>query len=119
MIEADMERFVNYDTDFVGKAATQRSKQEGPRIQLVYMSVDADDAEARGNEPIFADGKVIGVSTSGGYGYSVGKSIAFAYVEPGFTAPGTALEIEILGQKRSCTVEAEALWDPQNERLRA
>ncbi|MDH3376620.1 MAG: FAD-dependent oxidoreductase [Gammaproteobacteria bacterium] len=118
MVEADMERFVNYDNDFIGRQATQNSKQQGARIQLVYMTVDADDAEARGNEPIFADGKSIGVSTSGGYGYTVGASIAFAYVDPAFTAPGTQLEIEILGKRRGCRVEAEPLWDPRNERLR-
>ena len=83
------------------------------------MTVDADDADARGNEPILANGNVVGVSTSGGYGYSVGKSIAFAYVEPAYTAPGTELEVEILGQRRPCRVHTEALWDPKNERLRA
>jgi dimethylglycine dehydrogenase len=118
MVEADMERFVDLDKGFIGKAATQRSRQEGARIQLVYMSVEADEAEARGNEPILAEGKVVGVSTSGGYGYSVGASIAFAYVDPPFAAPGTELEIQILGKIRKCRIEARPLWDPDNERLR-
>ena len=119
LIEADMERFVNADGDFIGKQATQNSKQQGPRIQLVYLTVDAKDADAHGNEPIFANGEKVGVSTSGGYGYTVGKSIAFAYVEPGFAAAGTELEIDILGNRCACRVEAAPLWDPKNERLRA
>ena len=119
LIEADMQRFVNLDGDFVGKLATQNSKQQGPRIQLVYLSVEAVDADARGNEPIYANGEKIGVSTSGGYGYTVGKSLAFAYVEPEYVGAGTELEIEILGSRRACKVEAAPLWDPKNERLRA
>jgi dimethylglycine dehydrogenase len=119
LVEADMERFVNLDSDFVGKAGTQNSKQQGPRIQLVYLSVDAADADARGNEPLFANGERIGVSTSGGYGYTVGKSLAFAYVDPAYVGAGTELEIEILGTRRACKVEAAPLWDPNNERLRA
>ena len=119
LVEADMERFVDLENDFIGRQATQRSKQEGARIQLIYMTIDAKDAEARGNEPIFADGRVVGVSTSGGYGFTVGKSIAFGYVEPQFAAPGTELEIEILSNRCAARVEAEPLWDPKNERLRA
>ena len=50
MIEADMERFVHYGKEFIGKAATLRSKQEGPRIVLSYLEVDADRADCPGNE---------------------------------------------------------------------
>ena len=119
MVEADMERFVKLDKEFVGKAATEKSKADGPRIQLVYMTVDAQDADPLGNEPVMANGKVVGVSTSGGYGYTVGQTLAFAYVEPDYAAPGTELEIKLMDQNCACKVVAEPLWDPNSERLRA
>ena len=78
----------------------------------------ADDNDCAGNEPVYGEGRMIGVTTSGGYGHSVGKSIAFAYVEPAYAAAGTALEVRMLGHDRAATVVAEPLYDPANERMR-
>ncbi|MCH7931010.1 MAG: GcvT family protein [Proteobacteria bacterium] len=120
MIEADMERFVNLDKgDFVGREALLKRKQEGIGTQLVYLTVDAGDAECMGNEPVLVDGRVVGMTTSGGYGHAVGQSIAFAYVEPAHAAPGTEIEVAILGDPRRARVVAEPLYDPNNEKLRA
>ena len=119
MVEADMERFVNLDKEFVGKAGTQKSKQEGARIQLVYMEVDASDSDCRGNEPIFANGEVVGLTTSGGFGFTVGKSLAFGYVDPKAAAEGQELEIEIYSEKKAARIIPQPIYDPQNERPRA
>ena len=119
MIEADMERFVDVSkADFIGKAATLSSKQQGPRLSLVYMSVDAKDADCLGAETVYQGGKPVGITTSGGFGYATGKSLAFAYVDPALTAPGTRFEVDILGERRGARIEAEAVYDPQNVRLR-
>lgn len=120
LVEADMERLVGWDKeDFTGKAATLRSRQQGPRIQLVYLTVDAADADCIGNEPVFAGDTVTGVTTSGGYGFATGRSIAFAYVDPVHAAPGTALEIEVLGRRLGARVVEQPLYDPENARLRS
>ncbi len=120
MIEADMERFVNLDKgDFVGRGALLRRKQDGVGTRLVYLTLDAGDAECMGNEPVLADGRIVGVTTSGGYGHAVGQSIAFAYVEPAFAAPGTEIEVAVLGDARRARVVSEPLYDPKNEKLRA
>ena len=92
MVEADMERFVKLNKEFTGKAGTEKSKQDGPRIQLVYMTVDAQDADPLGNEPIFANGEVVGVSTGGAYGHTVGTSLAFAYVKPTMWRPAPSFK---------------------------
>ncbi|SVD99065.1 uncharacterized protein METZ01_LOCUS451919, partial [marine metagenome] len=119
MVEADMERFVKMKKDdFIGRDALVIRNEEGVDTTLVYLTVDADDADCMGNEPIMADGRVIGVTTSGAYGHTVGQSIAFAYVEPAFAEPGTTLEVLILDQPRAVTVVAEPLYDAKNERLR-
>ncbi len=120
LVEGDMERFIGFDKpDFIGKAASQKSKQEGARIRLVYLAVDAGDADCLGGEPVFANGEAVGVTTSGAYGYSVGQSLAFAYVEPKLAAPGAVLEVDILGKLCKARVLAEPVYDPKNLRLRA
>ncbi|HJL69818.1 MAG TPA: glycine cleavage T C-terminal barrel domain-containing protein, partial [Anaerolineales bacterium] len=115
-----MERFVCYEkTDFVGREALLRRKQSGVNTCLVYTEVDAEDADVRGGEPIWAEGEVIGVATSGGYGPGVGKSLAFAYVTPQYAAPDSVFEIEILGEKRAANVLTQPAYDPKNKRLQS
>ena len=59
------------------------------------------------------------VIASGGYGHAVGKTLAFAYVEPQLAEPGARVEIEILGARRRAEVLAAPVYDPANERLKA
>jgi dimethylglycine dehydrogenase len=120
MIEAGLERFVKFDKgDFVGREALLRRKQDGVQTRLIYVEVAAGDADVRGGEPLLAGEQVIGVTTSGGYGHTVKKSLAFAYVNPEFAMPGFTFDIEILAQRHRATVLAEPLYDPKNVRLRS
>jgi 4-methylaminobutanoate oxidase (formaldehyde-forming) len=61
----------------------------------------------------------VGWVTSGGYGYSVGKSIAYGYLPVELAKAGTELEIELFGEWLRARVEREPLWDPKGERIRA
>ena len=118
-IEGGLERFVDFDSPFIGKENVKERIQRGVDTYLVYLSVEAIDAEAHGNEPVYASGRIIGLTTSGAYGHTVGRSIAFAFVEPEFAEPGTQLEIEIVGQRCPAEVLEEPLYDPRNVRLRS
>jgi dimethylglycine dehydrogenase len=120
MFEASMERFIRLDKeDFIGKAASLSRKQQGMRMKLVYLSVDAKDADVRGNEPIYHDGKVVGVTTSGAFGHAVNKSLAFAYVPPDLTVIDTDFDIMMFGEMRRARIIPEVAWDPENVRLKA
>jgi dimethylglycine dehydrogenase len=120
MIEASMERFLRLDKDdFIGKAPTLSNKQRGPRMKLVYMEVDNTDSDCMGNEPVYAGGKVVGVTTSGAFGHKTGKSLAFAYVPPEMTAAGTEFEVLVFDERRKARIIPESIWDPANERLKA
>jgi len=120
LIEGDMERFAGLDKpDYIGKAATLKSKQHGARIKLVYLAVDGGDADCIGSEPLFANGRAVGVTTSGAYGFYTKQALAFGYVEPALAIPGTVLEVEILDRRGTARVLAEAVYDPMNLRLRA
>ncbi len=120
MFEASMERFIRLDkADFIGKAATLSKHQRGPRMKLVGLEVANTDSDCVGNEPVYCEDKIVGLTTSGSYGHAVKKSLAFAYVNPGMTAIGTGLDVLMFGEKRRAVVIAESLWDPTNARLKA
>lgn len=120
MVEADMGRFYKLEKgDFVGKDALLSREKEGAQTQCVYLHIEAIDADVYGGETIFsADDKVIGVATSGAYGHTVEKSLAFAYVDVSYAAKDTVLQVEILGEKCKAVVLAEPVWDPASERSR-
>jgi len=120
-LEAGMERFVGWDKpDFTGKAALDSRRRVGELLyKLVVLDVDAADADALGNEPVTCGDRLVGVTTSGAYGYAVGKSLAFAYVDPDMATEGTTMQVLIMGQKRTATVIPESPYDPANDRLRA
>jgi glycine cleavage system aminomethyltransferase T len=72
-----------------------------------------------GNEPVFHDGDVVSRVTSGGIGYAVERSIAFAYLPPTLIEPGTRLETEVFGERVGTEVVRRPIWDPSGDRIRA
>ena len=94
-IEARLERFVDFDGEFIGrKAAVERRDQDEPlSMVLVYCEVDAADSDVRGNEPAFAPGgeAVVGIATSGAWGHAVGKSPRLRLRRPGVGGAGLGL----------------------------
>jgi dimethylglycine dehydrogenase len=120
-LESGLERFVHPNKgDFIGRDAVVRAREEGLRWSFATLEIhDVEDADARGSEPIFAEGALIGRATNGVYGWRVGKSLALAMVEPAYAAEGTKLEIKILGRLHAATVIGESPFDPDNERLKA
>jgi 4-methylaminobutanoate oxidase (formaldehyde-forming) len=105
--------------DFIGREALVRQQAEGLQRQLCCLVLADPAAIAGGNEPIRAGDDVISWVTSGGYGYSVGRSIAYGYLPMAYTAPGTALDVEITGERIEAVVSPEPLWDPKSERIKA
>jgi dimethylglycine dehydrogenase len=117
--EAGLGRFVHLDKpDFIGKAAAVAEKASGGVRKLITLVVDADDADAMGDEPIWQADKVVGWVTSGGYGHTVGKSIALGYVENAVAGETTGFAVELMGQRRPAVRSAEALFDPKGLRMR-
>ena len=117
--EAGLERFVDLDKpDFIGRAAAARERETGPARRLVTFVVDAADADATGDEPVWQDGKVVGWVTSGGYGHCVSASIALGYVPSTSAITGGRFEIEIMGERRAATLASTPLYDPAGERMR-
>ena len=120
LIEADMERFFSpNDRDFVGRDATLKRKEEGIKIKMAYVEVDATDNDVVGGEPVFVNNECVGMTTSGGYGHYTQKSLAFIYAPPECTVPGFEVEIGLLGDRRKAVVLAEPVYDPKSAKMRA
>ncbi len=120
MFEASMERFIRLDKeDFTGKVASQSRKQKGQRMKLVTMEVANTDSDCMGNEPVYHDGKLIGITTSGAFGHAVNKSLAFAYVPPDLTANGMEFDVMVFTELRKARIIPDSLWDPDNARIKA
>ncbi|GGB88484.1 dimethylglycine dehydrogenase [Novosphingobium endophyticum] len=119
--ESGLDRFVSMKKPtFQGRDALLAWRERGVSNAFVTMEVhDVTDADARGSEVIYLGDKVVGRVTSGGYGWRVGKSLALAMVGPEHAAPGTELEIAILGKRHRATVIADSPFDPDNQALRS
>jgi dimethylglycine dehydrogenase len=118
--ESGLDRFVHPNKgDFVGRDALVRWREQGFANQFVTLEVhDVTDADPLGNNPIYADGQLVGRATGGNYGFRVEKTLALAMVRPEHAEPGTELETDILGTRHRVTVIPESPYDPDNQRLR-
>jgi len=121
ILQGGMDRFVNWDKgDFTGKSALEAEKATGVAKRFVTLVVDAKECDAPYMSTLWHNGKVVGETTSGGWGHRIDKSIALGMLQADLAVPGTALEVEIYGERLPATVqEDQPLWDPKNERVRA
>ena len=104
---------------FIGREALVEAKAAGPRTRLCCLTLADPRSVALGNEPVRVEGEIEGRVTTGGYGYTVERSIAYAYLPPERAEPGTGVEVEIFGEWIAGEVAAEPLFDPRGERIRA
>ncbi|MBM36413.1 MAG: aminomethyltransferase [Acidimicrobiaceae bacterium] len=118
-IEARLERFVDQSKDFIGKEVVEGRTREELSMVLVYCQVDTDDTECRGNEPVYLNDALVGITTSGTWSHSTNKSLAFAYVHPDLEEPGSVFEVQLMGQRRHATVLDSPAVDPLNRKLKA
>ena len=117
-LEAGLERCVAFDKgDFVGREALERQRSEGLRRTLACLTVETDEADPHGNEPVRAAGTPVGYVAAGGYGHVVEQSIALAYLPVEHAEQGTRLTVDILGEPRPAVVVPQPIYDPENLRL--
>lgn len=104
--------------DFQGREALVRQQDAGPQRRLCCLVLGDPRAVALGNEPVFHDGRVTSRVTSGGYGHSVGESIAYAYLPVRLAAQGTEVAIEVDGRRVPAIVRGDPRYDPSGSRIR-
>ncbi len=103
---------------FIGNEALEVVLARGVTRRLSCLTLADARAMTLGNEPVFRSGEVVSRVTSGGLGYTVGASIAYAYLPIELAIPGTTFEVEVFGERVPAAVADEPLWDPEGERIR-
>ena len=102
--------------DFLGRDALLAGREPERLLRCLVL---ADPRRiALGSEPVLVGGKPVGRVTSGGYGYTVGRSIAYAYLPADSAEVGQAVEVEVFGERIAGEVAAEPLHDPAGARIR-
>jgi len=119
-METGLDRFVKItNRNFIGREAFLEARKEEPKERFATFVVEAGDVDCAGGEPIFLSGQCVGYVTSGGFGYSINKSLALGYVNRESHQPGGKYEIEILGNLHPAGLVKGALYDPEGKRMRS
>jgi dimethylglycine dehydrogenase len=118
-IEASLGRFVDFKkSDFIGRAAAAEERESGGTLRLAGFRINAADADAIGDEPIWHDGHVVGWVTSGAFGHRVGQSLALGYVPAALADADSGFEIEIIGERRKADRLGQPAYDPAGTLMR-
>ena len=118
--ETGLERFVKLDKpNFIGKSALLERHTEGPRRKLVTLQLDITHAPAHPGASVMDGKQPIGTVTSGDWGHRTGMNLAYAFVSPEISAPGTATAIDVLGDLAPARVIQPCPYDPTFARMRA
>ncbi|QTL04762.1 GcvT family protein [Aquabacter sp. L1I39] len=109
--------------DFIGRDALLHEKTARPERRLLHFAIPDPEALLYHNEPIWRDGQLIGRTTSGMFGHTVGKSLALGYVDnPDRLTDAQLLagrfEIEVAGRLIPAEATAKPFYDPSNARVR-
>jgi 4-methylaminobutanoate oxidase (formaldehyde-forming) len=109
---------------FIGRDALLRQRDSGVRRRLVALRLHDDDALMHHNEPIWRDGVIVGATTSGMYGHTIGAPLALGYVanpdgpaDRDFLESGT-YEVEVACERIPATLSLTPFYDPRSTRVR-
>jgi len=117
--EAGLDFFFRHKKgEFIGRQAALERIAGVPRWKLLYLAVDALDADCAAGESVYAGDEVIGSVSSGSYGHAVAESLAFAWIDAAADL-NRPLSVLLLGECRPARVLDWPAWDPENLRVRA
>ena len=105
--------------DFIGREALARIKAEGPKWKLCTFTLETTDPlMLQGSAPIIHGGKVIGVTSSAGYGHTLGKNICYGYISEEIASNREGYEIEVYKEVYPARLESNrALYDPERKKI--
>ena len=112
------------DADFIGKDALLRQREQGLTKRMVVVTLDDPEPLLLGDEPIYRNGALVGRTTCGAYGHTLGRSVGMGYVEDeagvdlAFVRSGS-YQIEVATERYPATATLRAPYDPDGKRVRA
>jgi glycine cleavage system aminomethyltransferase T len=109
---------------FIGRDALLRQRDAGVKRQLVQFLLSDPEVMLYHDEPVYADGKMIGRTTSGAYGHNLGGAVGLGYVRDDLgpvaqVIAGAKIEIEVAGRRIAAKASLEPMYDPKSLRIRA
>lgn len=109
---------------FIGRDALLRQRDAGASRRLVQFLLSDPAPMLYHDEPIWADGRMVGRTTSGAYGHALGAAVALGYVrddggDPAGMVAGASFEIEVAGRRIAARASLSPLYDPRSLRVRA
>jgi dimethylglycine dehydrogenase len=120
LLEGGLERFIDWGHDFPGKAALMAEQQRGVAKRFVSLRVELGPCDPPYMANLWSNGAIVGEVTSAAMGYRVGHVVALGMLRAELAVPGTALEVEVFGQRLAAEVTGHgAVWDAKNARIRA
>ncbi|KLN58869.1 FAD-dependent oxidoreductase [Kiloniella spongiae] len=118
--ETGLNRFVKMNkVDFIGKAELQQRIERSVVQKMITLHIDGRDAPAHSGASVMLDNKVVGTVTSGDWGYRTEMNLAYAFVATEFSAEGTELSVDIIGNLTSAKVISSGPYDPEYLRIKA
>ncbi len=118
--ETGLDRFVRLEKgEFIGKDALIKRRAEGVRKKLVTLKIESDKAPAHGGASLMQGDKVVGTITSGDWGHRTGLNLAYAFVEPSLSVPGSVMQLDLCGDLIPAEVIAPCPYDPDFTRIRS
>ena len=125
-LEAGMRKSVrlNDDSSYIGREALLRQREGLLKRRLACFTTDDDSVTILGRETIFRNGERVGWVTSGGWGYTLSKNIAYGYVRNTDGVSDDYLfygkyELEVEDSRVPVQIEQQSLYDPQSVRMLA
>ena len=111
------------NTDFIGRDASEAIAAAPLKKFLAGFSLPDRDVVLVGRETILRNGEPAGYLTSAGFGYTVDRPIGYGYVrnaggvDADYVRSGS-FQLEVATEIVPCEVHLEALYDPQNLRVK-
>ena len=109
---------------FVGRDALLEKRAAGVRRRLVALALERDEPLLYHNEPIWREGRLVGKTSSGMFGHTLGRPLALGYlsnegevVTPEWIAAGH-YELEVAMERIPARASLRSFYDPASERVK-
>jgi 4-methylaminobutanoate oxidase (formaldehyde-forming) len=123
-LQAGLEFAIDWESPFIGRerllALREQDSGKVDHSQMVSILLDDCEANVLGNEPVYLEGRIVGQTTSGAFGYRVNRPVALAYVNLGNSCAldGIKVEVDVARQLYSGTLHTRPVFDPGATRIR-
>lgn len=115
-IEAGLDFATRKSGGFIGAEALARRREAGAESQIVSLRFDDPEAVPLGHEPILANGRIVGQTTSAAFGVRVGAPVALG--QAAGLRDGQRVQVDIARKLQKAVVTRGPLYDPEGARMK-